>query len=69
MSIVRVRKDFIGVAYDATTDTHVPLKPGDEYDSDDDLVRQHPSVFQRDSDVDAARGVEQATRRPGERRG
>jgi len=67
MSILRVKADVKAVVYDEETDTHVPLTPGQEYDSGDSLVKQHPWAFQRDADVE--RGIEQGTRRPGERRG
>ena len=60
MSIVRVRMDVQSVVYDAETEQHVPLRPGDPYDSKDRLVRQFPWAFESD--------VESATAKPGERR-
>lgn len=37
-----------------------PVRAGDKFDSDDDVVRQHPAVFESP--------VEEATARPGQKR-
>lgn len=73
MSLLRVKPDVACVVYDAESACHVALKPGDEFDSTDPVVRQFPWAFAPDGKAPARerlRGVsvEQATAAPGERR-
>lgn len=60
MPTVRVKADVQSAVYDYETQTYITLKPGDPYDSRDDIVRAHPWAFESD--------VESASARPGEKR-
>lgn len=71
MPIVRVKPDVCSVILDSATGEHVPLHPGDEFDSDDPIVKSFPWAFQSDAKA-TPRGrarsvrIEQATANPGE---
>lgn len=51
-------------------DSHpVNVSRGQAWDSDSDLVKKHPNLFEAEpSRVEGRRGVERATRAPGEKR-
>ena len=61
MPVVRVIES--AVVYDHHVDVMVPLRQGDAYDSDDPVVKQHPSMFSADNSR-----VESASAAPGEKR-
>ena len=60
--ILRVKPDVRAAVFVSTHQSMVTLVPGDMYQSDDAVVKEHPWAFQRDSDVEEASAV------PGERR-
>lgn len=73
MPIFRVRPDVRCVIFDDSTGEQIPLVPGDEFDSDDPIVKSHAWAFQSDAKA-TPRGrvrsvrIEQATAAPGELR-
>jgi len=73
MAILRVKSDVRSAVWDASVGGFVGLKPGDEYDEKDPVVKQAPWAFQSDavtpSKVRARSAlIEQATAEPGELR-
>lgn len=60
---LRVRADLqpMSVVHPSAEGARITLKPGDPYDSKDEIVRAYPWAF-------AADNVEQTTAAPGERR-
>jgi hypothetical protein len=72
MSIIRVKNDVTAVLYDHDNDTHIAVRPGMEFDSDDGIVAQHAWAFESDADGRASRkratAVEVASAEPGTKR-
>jgi len=74
MPIVRVKSDVQSVVQDSTTGEMISLRPGDEYDSGDTIVKSFPWAFQSDAKAEPTVGrvrsvrIEQATATPGETR-
>ncbi len=73
MSIVRVKADVQSVVQDPTTGEMLSLRPGDEFDHTDAVVKSFPWAFQSDADAKANKRtrsvrIEQATATPGEMR-